>query len=158
APAGRAQRAPRRAARPGGDTARLRRDPGAHRRSRRAASPAPSRQGETHVSYAIGAVLCAIGMLLGLLVGRRFAPQKAVLAQEEGQRLLESARTEAEQLKRDAQVESKELLVRAQRDADAELHTHRQELEREAERIAKLETAQARKAELLASREEEQGR
>ena len=108
--------------------------------------------------YAIGTVLCALGVLIGLLLSKRIGPQKAAFSQEEGQRLLESARTEAEKLKRDAQVESKELLLRAQLDADNELHAYREELEREAERIAKLETAQARKAELLAGREEDLAR
>ena len=110
------------------------------------------------MNYAIGTVLCAVAVFIGFFFGRRGSSQKIDVAREDGQRLLESARSEAEQLKRDAQVESKELLLRAQLDADAELHAHRQELEREAERIAKLETAQARKAELLASREEEQAR
>jgi ribonuclease Y len=99
-----------------------------------------------------------VGVAVGLVLARRFGPQATVVAREDGERLLESARSEAEQLRRDAEVKSKELLLRAQLEADSDLHAHREELEREAERIAKLETAQAKKAELLASREEELSR
>lgn len=109
------------------------------------------------MSYAIGAVLCALGVLFGLVLSRRFGP-RPISTDGEQQRLLESARTESEQIKRDAQVESKELLLRAQKEAEAELRARREEAQREADRIAKQEAAQARKAELLASREEEQNR
>ncbi len=109
------------------------------------------------MSYAIGLVLCAAGLLLGLLLGRRTS-RPTLHAEEDAKRQLESARSEADKLKRDALVESKELVLRAQQEADTELSAHRAELERGAERIAKEETAQARKAELLASREEEQAR
>lgn len=109
------------------------------------------------MNYAVGIVLAALGALLGWLVGRRLAPQP-LAAREDAQRALDTAKTEAEQIKRDAQVESKEVLLRAQREVEAELRTRRGELEREAERITKQEAAQARKAELLAKREEEQTR
>ena len=109
------------------------------------------------MNYAVGIAMAALGVLLGWLFGRRVTPQQTS-AKEESQRLMESARSEAEQLKRDAQVESKELLLRTQRELDAEQRSRRLELEREAERFAKQESAQARKAELLANREEEQTR
>ena len=109
------------------------------------------------MNYAVGIVLAALGALLGWLVGRRLAPQP-LAAREEAQRAVDTAKTEAEQIKRDAQVESKEVLLRAQREVEAELRTRRGELEREAERITKQEAAQARKAELLSKREEEQTR
>ena len=109
------------------------------------------------MNYAVGIVLAALGALLGWLVGRRLAPQP-LAAREDAQRALDTAKTEAEQIKRDAQVESKEVLLRAQREVEAELRTRRGELEREVERITKQEAAQARKAELLAKREEEQTR
>lgn len=109
------------------------------------------------MNYAVGIVLAALGALLGWLVGRRLAPQP-LAAREDAQRALDTAKSEAEQIKRDAQVESKEVLLRAQREVEAELRTRRGELEREVERITKQEAAQARKAELLAKREEEQTR
>jgi len=102
------------------------------------------------MNYAVGIVLAALGALLGWLFGRRLAPQP-LAARDEAQRALDAAKSEAEQIKRDAQVESKEVLLRAQREVEAELRTRRGELEREAERITKQEAAQARKAELLAN-------
>ncbi len=109
------------------------------------------------MNYAVGIVLAALGALLGWLFGRRVAPQP-LATREEAQRALDAAKSEAEQIKRDAQVESKEVLLKAQREVEAELRTRRGELEREAERITKQEAAQARKAELLAKREEDQTR
>ncbi len=109
------------------------------------------------MNYALGIVLTALAALLGWLVGRRVAPQPEV-AREDTQRLLDSAKAEAEKIKQDAQVESKEVLLRAQREVDSELRSRRAELERDAERLSKQEAGQARKAELLAKREEEQTR
>jgi ribonuclease Y len=109
------------------------------------------------VNYAIGLVLCAVGVLLGLLLSRRLGP-RPLAANEEQRLLLESARSEAETLKREALVESKDVVLRAQQTADEEQRRRREELDREADRVTKQEAAQARKAELLAGREEEQSR
>ncbi len=109
------------------------------------------------MNYALGIVLTALAALLGWLVGRRLSPQPEV-SREDAQRLLDSAKGEAEKLRHDAQVESKEILLRAQREVESELRSRRAELEREAERLSKQEAGQARKAELLAKREEEQTR
>ncbi|MFO0576949.1 MAG: ribonuclease Y [Polyangia bacterium] len=115
------------------------------------------------MNYAVAIALCifalAGGLVVGLLVARRLGPRPlADDAEQDRQRLLETARTEADQIKRDAQVESKEILLRAQEVAETELRGRREEVEREAQRLAKQEAAQARKAELLANREEEQNR
>ena len=85
------------------------------------------------MNYALGIVLAALAALLGWLVGRRISPQPEV-SREDTQRLLDSAKAEAEKLKQDAQVESKEILLRAQREVESELRSRRAELEREADR------------------------
>jgi ribonuclease Y len=111
------------------------------------------------VNYAVGIALCAVGILLGLLLARRFGPRPTGSdAEQERSHLLSTARTEADQIKRDAQVQSKEILLRAQETAEAELRARREELEREAQRLAKQEAAHAKKAEIIATREEEQNR
>ena len=111
------------------------------------------------MSYAVGIALCAVGILLGLLLARRLGPKpNGAAAEQERMRLLETARTEAEQVKRDAQVQSKEILLRAQETAETELRARREELEREAQRLAKQESAHAKKAEIIVTREEEQNR
>lgn len=111
------------------------------------------------MSYAVGLALCAVGILLGLLLARRLGPKPSgAAAEQERMRLLETARTEAEQVKRDAQVQSKEILLRAQETAETELRSRREELEREAQRLAKQESAHAKKAEIIVTREEEQNR
>jgi ribonuclease Y len=111
------------------------------------------------VSYAVGIALCAVGVLLGIILARRLGPRPdGGAAEQERQRLLQAALTEADQIKRDAQVQSKEILLRAQETTETDLRSRRDELEREGQRLAKQEGAQARKAEILASREEEQNR
>ena len=111
------------------------------------------------MTYAVGIALCAVGILLGLLLARRLGPKPSGGTEEqERQTLLLTARTEADQIKRDAQVQSKEVLLRAQESAEAELRARRDELEREAQRLAKQETAHAKKAEIIATREEEHNR
>ena len=111
------------------------------------------------MSYAVGIALCAVGVLLGIILARRLGPRPdGGAAEQERQRLLQAALTEADQIKRDAQVQSKEILLRAQETTETDLRSRRDELEREGQRLAKQEGAQARKAEILASREEEQNR
>ncbi len=111
------------------------------------------------MTYAVGIALCAVGILLGLLLARRLSPKPTGGSEEDDrQALLASARTEADQIKRDAQVQSKEILLRAQENAEAELRARRDELEREAQRLAKQETAHAKKAEIITTREEEHNR
>lgn len=111
------------------------------------------------MNYAVPIVLCVLGIALGAALGRRLGPRPlGGEAEQERQRLIDSARSEADQIKRDAQVESKELLLRAQETADNDLRARREDVEREAQRLAKQEASQARKAELLATREEEQNK
>lgn len=111
------------------------------------------------MTIAIGIALCILGVVLGVVLAQRLSPSpNSQQSEDERQRLLDAARSDAEQIKRDAQVESKELLLRAQEVADAELRTRREDIEREAQRLGKQEAAQTRKAEILASREEEQNR
>ena len=67
------------------------------------------------MSYAVGIALCAVGVLLGIILARRLGPRPdGGAAEQERQRLLQAALTEADQIKRDAQVQSKEILLRAQ--------------------------------------------
>jgi len=111
------------------------------------------------VTIAVGIALCILGVVLGVVLAQRLSPApRGEQAEDARQHLLDAARTEAEQIKRDAQVESKELLLRAQETAEAELRARREEIERESQRLGKQEAAQTRKAEILASREEEQSR
>jgi ribonuclease Y len=111
------------------------------------------------VTIAIGITLCILGVVLGVVLAQRLSPApRGEQAEESRQHVLDAARSEAEQIKRDAQVESKELLLRAQETAEVELRARREEIEREVQRLGKQEAAQTRKAEILASREEEQSR
>ena len=111
------------------------------------------------MTIAIGIALCVLGVVLGVVLAQRLSPApRGEQSEDMRQHLLDSARSEADQIKRDAQVESKELLLKAQETAETELRSRRDELERESQRLGKQEAAQTRKAEILASREEEQSR
>ena len=81
------------------------------------------------MTIAIGITLCILGVVLGVVLAQRLSP-----------------------------APRGELLLRAQETAEAELRARREEIEREVQRLGKQEAAQTRKAEILASREEEQSR
>ena len=83
------------------------------------------------MTIAVGIALCILGVVLGVVLAQRLSPApRGEQAEDARQHLLDAARTEAEQIKRDAQVESKELLLRAQETAEAELRARREEIER----------------------------
>ena len=88
------------------------------------------------MTIAIGITLCILGVVLGVVLAQRLSPApRGEQAEESRQHVLDAARSEAEQIKRDAQVESKELLLRAQETAEAELRARREEIEREVQRL-----------------------
>ncbi|MCS6913808.1 MAG: ribonuclease Y [Myxococcales bacterium] len=108
---------------------------------------------------ALGIALCALALIVGAVLGRLFGPRPQGQAAElERQRLLEAARAEAEQTRRDALVQSKEMLLRAQEAIEAELKASRADMERRASRLTEQEEMLERKAAALTSHEEELNR
>jgi ribonuclease Y len=87
------------------------------------------------------AALCVAALLVGLVLGRVLRPAPLPQTEQEKQRLIEAARTEAESLKRQAALDARELAQKARADVDASLKQRHAELERRAGELGAQERA-----------------
>lgn len=103
----------------------------------------------------IGAILAAvIAGVVAFLLGRLSKPDAVPESEEDRKRVLETATSEAEALKRQALVEAKEGAQKIRSDVENELRTRRQELDRGAAEIrARVEAADRREREIRSERE-----
>jgi len=75
-------------------------------------------------------------------------------AAADAQRLLDTARTEADTIKRDAAIEAKETVFRAKQEAEKEVKTRRDELAKHEDALAQREVNVEKKAALVTQKEE----
>jgi ribonuclease Y len=103
----------------------------------------------------IGAILAAaIAGVVAFLLGRLSKPDAVPESEEERKRALAAATSEADAIKRQAQVEAKEGAQKIRSDVESELRARRQELDRGAAEIrARVEAADRRDREMKAERE-----
>jgi ribonuclease Y len=103
----------------------------------------------------IGAILAAvIAGVVAFLLGRLSKPEAVPESEEERKRSLAAATSEADAIKRQAQVEAKEGAQKIRSEVESELRARRQELDRGAAEIrARVETADRRDREMKAERE-----
>jgi ribonuclease Y len=108
--------------------------------------------------FVIAAVIAlAVGFAVGLAIDR--ARQKSQQAEARGQAegIINTARTEADTIKRDAAIEAKEVVFRARTDIEKETKERRTDLGRKEEGLLKREENADRKTALLTAKEEELG-
>ncbi len=91
------------------------------------------------IAVAVPALL--VLFVVALLVGRSLRSPALPQSDEEKQRLIEAARSEAESMKRQAALDAKELALKARAGVDAELRGRQAELEKQAAEIATRERA-----------------
>ena len=104
----------------------------------------------------IGAILLAavIAGVVAFLLGRLSKPDAVPESEEERKRALAAATSEADAIKRHAQVEAKEGAQKIRSEVESELRARRQELDRGAAEIrARVEAADRRDREMKADRE-----
>jgi ribonuclease Y len=103
----------------------------------------------------IAAILAAaIAGVAAFLVGRASKVDSAPESEEERQRILAAAHGEADAIKRQADVEAKEVAQKIRAEVEGELRVRRQELDRAAAEIrARVEAADRRDKEMRAERE-----
>ena len=103
----------------------------------------------------IGAILAAvIAGVVAFLLGRLSKPDAVPESEEERKRALAAATSEADAIKRQAQVEAKEGAQKIRSEVEGELRTRRQELDRGAAEIrARVEAADRRDREMKGERE-----
>ncbi|NOX20564.1 MAG: ribonuclease Y [Nitrospirae bacterium] len=105
-----------------------------------------------------------IYLLVGLLIGasislvvfflnKKASKQRDISLEEERRRIIEDARTEADRIKREAQLEAKDLLYKARSEAEREHRDRRSELNRIERRLNNKEENLERKQEQLEKRE-----
>ena len=106
-------------------------------------------------------IVIIVGILVALLaagmaffLGRISKPDAVPQTEEERQRALTAARTEADAIRRQAAVEAKEAAQKIRVEVDTELRTRRQELDRQAAEIgAKHDTLERRERETKSEKE-----
>ncbi len=105
-------------------------------------------------------VAIAAGVAAARVLGKKRepAPTPTPLPEAERQKILDTARTEAEQIKKDAQLGAKEVAFRAQEKVSEELKQKRAELERQKVEMARREDGLIQRATDLDRRDGELGK
>ena len=104
----------------------------------------------------------AAGAILGVLLGRAFARKTTAeaekLAESQASAILDAARAEAESLKKEAQVEGKELAFKVKGDVEEEIRRRKAETAKKEEALIHREDELARRVREAQRREEDLGR
>ena len=110
-----------------------------------------------NIGIIIAAVLIslAIGVLLGIVYRKKIAESKINGAEAEAKKILSSAKTEAENLKKAKIIEAKEELVNARNELDQEIKERRGEVQRQEARLFQKEENLERRAENYEKKEED---
>ncbi|MSP62673.1 MAG: ribonuclease Y [Myxococcales bacterium] len=110
------------------------------------------------MSVGLAIALILVAGVLGVVAARLLAPkppERTPLPEEDRNRLVEAARTEAEQVKRAAELEAKDITLRAQQKSGDELKVKRAEIERQRLEMARSESAIAQRGSEIDRREED---
>jgi ribonuclease Y len=110
------------------------------------------------ISLSVALPLFLALFVIALLVGRSLRPSALPHSDDEKQRLIEAAKTEADSLKRQAALDAKELAQKARAGVDAELRARQADLERNATEISGRERAIDKQERELRQRAEEMTR
>ena len=110
------------------------------------------------ISLAVVVPAFLVLFVIGLLVGRALRLPSLPQSDEEKQRLIEAARTEADSLKRQAALDAKELAHKARAGVDAELRARQAELEKQATEISGRERTIEKQERELRQRTDEMAR
>lgn len=106
--------------------------------------------------YLIIAIICLlIGLLCGVILQKRNERIRVGSAQSQSEDLLKTAANEAETIRRNTELEAKEVLIRAKSEAERESRERLAELQRQQERLLKREENLERKGDLLTTKETE---
>ena len=103
----------------------------------------------------VSLVALIVGVFVGIFLQRRGETRRVGSAQSQADKLLKSARSESESVKRNSEIEAKEILFRAKSEAERETRDRTKELQRRQERVLKREENLERKGDLLTAKEAE---
>ncbi len=95
------------------------------------------------------------GVVVGVLVHRQSEKARVGSAQSQAEKLLAAATSEADAIKRNAELEAKEIVFRAKSEAEEDSHKRLAELQKQQERLLKREESLERKGDQLTSQDAE---
>ena len=102
-----------------------------------------------NIGIIIAAVLIslAIGILLGIAYRKKIAESKINSAEEEANKIVNMAKSEAENLKKAKIIEAKEEIVNSRKELDQEIKERRGEVQRQETRLIQKEENLERRSE-----------
>ncbi|MDD4735836.1 MAG: ribonuclease Y [Kiritimatiellae bacterium] len=113
---------------------------------------------ELQIPWWLPTLTAFLGILMGFAAGWTiFSLSKRlsdVRAEKDAKTLLESAERDANHLLREAKIQAKDEVLRAQKDFNKEMEKHREQMRAQEERIARRETNLDRKVDLLDKKEQ----
>ena len=90
---------------------------------------------ETIITIVSVLISLAIGIVLGMIIRKKIAESKIEGAEQEAKRLVELAKTEAENLKKAEIIKAKEEIMSARNELDQEIKERRGEIQKQESRI-----------------------
>lgn len=112
----------------------------------------------TAVVIVLALVALAVGVVIGIFFQRRNERQRVGSAESQADKLTKAAKSEAEAIQRNSEIEAKEILFRAKSEAENETRDRLAELQRQQERLLKREDNLERKGDLLTAKESDLGK
>ncbi|MEW6008314.1 MAG: ribonuclease Y [Candidatus Omnitrophota bacterium] len=111
--------------------------------------------GSSILMFLIGLAGVAFSVYAGFLIANYILKRRLALNKQKSQQMLEEAKQEAEKIRKDAQLEAKDLLYRLRIDFEKETKDRRQELSNMEKRMLSKEENIDRRVELLERKEKE---
>ena len=110
---------------------------------------------ETLIIVAAILISLAIGLLIGMFIRKKIAESKIESAEQEAKRLVELAKIEAENLKKEEIFKAKEEIMNARNELDQEIKERRGEIQKQESRIIQKEENLEKRSENFEKKERE---
>ena len=110
---------------------------------------------ETIITIAAILISLAIGIVLGMIIRKKVAESKIEGAEQEAKRVVELAKIEAENLKKEEIFKAKEEIMASRKELDQEIKERRGEVQRQEARLIQKEENLERRSENFEKKERE---
>ena len=105
------------------------------------------------IAIILSLVALVAGVFVGIFLNKRSERRRIGSAQSQAEKLLKSANSESESIRRNSEIEAKEILFRAKSEAERDTRDQTKDLQKRQERLLKREENLERKGDLLAGKE-----
>lgn len=110
---------------------------------------------ESIITIAAVLISLAVGIVLGMIIRKKIAESKIEGAEQEAKRLVELAKTEAENLKKAEIIKAKEEIMNARNELDQEIKERRGEIQKQESRIIQKEENLEKRADNFEKKEKQ---